>query len=252
MPYTGKCPYLNQFSVMSVCSAAQIPSTFSGSCESLVRAKTPSTDKLRERWWWKLMGRRNVDTTKTASVATDEEQSELESCIDDDDSGFINTTSYKRLQESRASIISAELTAGQGLDEVKKQQDRRGQMKFTKSMTFSITKLVRRVKSSKLLSSQDDLLASGDAATLDELKPETGGVSLIIPLLTKKDQLSVASKNHWIPPKRSWQLPRLLQRKKTKSRVRYQSLIRGSCESVIEEGQLVGGSELQTSDVHHL
>jgi len=238
---------------MSVCSVVQIPSTFSDSCTSLVSlelSETPSkpaADK-RARWWWKLLGRRKVNTSKTASVATDEEQSELESCVDDDDSGFVNAASYKRLQESQASIISAELTAGQGLDEVRKQQNRRGRMKFTKSTTFNITKLVGRAKSSsKLLSDQDDLLASGDAATLEELKPETSGLSFTPLLQAKDDQPSVASKNHWIPPKRSWHLPRLPQLRKTKSRVQYESLIRGSCESILEEGQLVGGSELQTS-----
>ena len=203
-----------------MCSGVQIPSTFSDSCETLVSSETSETaskaasDK-RQRWWWKMLGRRKVHTSKTASVATDEGQSELDSCVDDDDSGFINATSYKRLQESQASIISAELTAGQGLDEVRKQQERRGRMKFTQSMTFSITKLVGRTTSSKLLDDQDDLLASGDAATVKELKPETSKPSPSTPLLAQDGEISVeSSERQWIPRRRTWKLPRLQLRKK--------------------------------------
>jgi len=235
-----------------VLSVVQIPSTFSDSCESLISTETSETSSKpaaakRERWWWKLRGRRKFDMSKTASIGTDEEQSELESCIDDDDSGFVNATPYKRLQESQASLISAELIAGQELDKVKKQQDRRRRTKFTKSTTFSITKLVGRAKTSNLPVEQDDLLAGGDAATLEELKPKSSGSSAITPLLAKEDQACAASKCHQTSPKRSWKLPRL-QLKKTKSRVTYESPEQ-SCESVLEEGQLVGGSELQTNDV---
>jgi len=186
--------------------------------------------------------------SKTASIGTDDKQSDLESCTDDDDSGFVNATPYKRLQESRASLISAELIAGQELDKAKKQQDRRRRTKFTKSTTFSITKLVGRAKTSNLPVDQDALLAGGDAAMLEELKPKSSGPSAITPLVAKEDQACAASKCHPIPPKRSWKLPRL-QLKKTKSRVTHESLGQSS-ESVLEEGQLVGGSELQTNDVH--